>query len=323
MGSLNGIAGFILLLGTWCFTVHALDPTGKYSQGPVGLGDKAKLWYDVDFKAKTASLALKVADPAFVKSTAEPNWIGLGVAEPSSGSMLGADIITVEFAAGQTDKCVVKDRFVPFAAFPLIDSKTQSPAVYPKEDTCQGDGSWNLIRCVRDPKTAEMVMEVTRPLDAHDVQDRAIGPNQQNLIFAYGSSFGYHGSTRGSKQISLYDSQGAVVKPTAIAPLPADVTANQSFTTTQYSVPSDDDTTYVCTSFIADLGANERRMVVAAESLLQAKSGKNLVHHLVVHACADSAYFRGFQRTQRCGYKTDTPGPAGYGNCSNVIFACT
>jgi hypothetical protein len=323
MGSLSSITGLLFLFGTWSFTAHALDPTGKYAQGPVDLGAQAKLWYGIDFKGKTASLALKIADPAVAKSTAGPNWLGLGVSEPSSGSMLGADIITVEFAAGQADKCTVKDRFVPFAAFPLIDSRTQSPAVYPKEDTCQGDGSWNLIRCVRDPKTAEMVMEVTRPLDAHDVQDRAIGPNQQNIIYAYGSSFGYHSSARGSMQISLYDSQGAVVKPTTIAPLPADVTANQSFTTTQYKVPSDDDTTYACTSFIADLGPNQKRMVVAAESLLQAKSGNVLVHHLVVHACADSEYFRGFQRTQRCGYKTEVPGPTGYGNCSSVVFACT
>jgi hypothetical protein len=237
--------------------------------------------------------------------------------------MLGSDIITVEFAAAQTNNCTVKDRFVPFAAFPLINSSAQSPAVFPKEDTCQGDGSWTLVRCARDSKTAEMVMEVVRPLDAHDTQDRAIVPNQQNVDYAYGSSFQYHGSARGSRMISLYDSQGKVLAPATLAPLPSDVTANQSFTATQYSVPADDDTTYACTSFTADLGPNKQRMVVAVDQLMYPKSGALLVHHLVVHACTDSEYFRGFQKTSRCGYKTDVPGPTGYGNCSNVIFACT
>jgi hypothetical protein len=180
-----------------------------------------------------------------------------------------------------------------------------------------------MVRCARDTKTGEMVLEVTRSLDAHDTQDRAIGPNQQSIIYAYGSSFAYHGSARGSRQITLYDTQGSVTDSKTVKALPADVSARQSIVASQYQVPSDGDTTYACTSMIADVGPNGKRMVVAADALLKAKSGKNLVHHLIVHACQDSEYFRGFAKTQRCGYKTEIPGPTGYGNCSNIVFGCT
>jgi hypothetical protein len=311
------------LISACLLVVHALNPTEKYTQGPVDLGDHAKFWYDVDFKARIAHLALKVTDKASVNNAKDANWLGLGVSEPTSGSMLGADIVTGEFPGGETEKCTIKDRYVPFAAYPLFDSKNQSPSVYPKEDTCQADDSWKLVRCVRDVNVGEMVLEVTRSLDAHDAQDRPIGPNQQSIIYGYGSSFAYHGSARGSRQISLYDDQGSVINPKTVNALPADVSAKQNLVASQYRVPSDGDTTYACTSMIADVGPNGRRMVVAADPLLKTKSGKVLVHHLLVHACQDSEYFRGFSKTQRCGYKTEVPGPTGYGNCSNVVFGCT
>jgi hypothetical protein len=315
----------VIFLAATCLleVASALDPTGNYTQGPVDLGDHAQFWFEVEFKARIAHLALKITDAASVKDAATTNWIGLGISEPTSGSMLGSDIVTGEFAAGQVDSCTIKDRYVPFAAYPLIDNKNQSPAVYPSEDTCQADDSWKLVRCVRDSKTGEMVLEVTRSLDAHDTQDRAIGPNQQSIIYAYGSSFAYHGNARGSRQVSLYDNQGSVINQKAVQALPADVSAKQNIVASKYQIPSDDDTAYACTSIVADVGPNEKRMVVAVEALLKATSGKNLVHHLVLHACEDSEYFRGFAKTQRCGYKTEVPGPTGYGNCSNIIYACT
>jgi hypothetical protein len=319
-GSAYHRVAVIVLVAACLLAANALDPTGKYSQGPVDLGDKAKFWYDVEFKPRIAHLALKITDAASVKDAAKTNWLGLGISEPSSGSMLGADIVTGEFAAGQVDSCTIKDRYVPFAAYPLIDNKNQSPAVYPSEDTCQADDSWKMVRCVRDVKTGEMVLEITRSLDAHDAQDRAIGPNQQSVIYAYGSSFAYHGSSRGSRQVTLYNAQGSVANAKAVPALPADVSAKQNIVASKYQIPSDDDTTYACTSMIADVGPNEKRMVVAVEALLKTTSGKNLVHHLVLHACADSDYFRIFAKTQRCGYKTDVPGPTG---CSSVVYACT
>jgi hypothetical protein len=131
----------ICFIAAFLLVANALDLTGKYTQGPVDLGDHAKFWYDIDFKTRIAHLALKITDKASVKDVASADWLGLGVSEPTSGSMLGADIVTGEFSGGQTDNCTIKDRYVPFAAYPLIDNKNQSPAVYPSEDTCQADGS--------------------------------------------------------------------------------------------------------------------------------------------------------------------------------------
>jgi hypothetical protein len=142
--------------------------------------------------------------------------------------------------------------------------------------------------------TGEIVLEVTRSLDAHEAQDRPIGPNEQNIIHAYGASFAYHGSTRGSRQISLYDNQGSVINPKTVNALPADVSAKQNLVASQYQVPADGDKTYACTSMIADVGPTGRRMVVAVDSRLKTKSWKILVHHLIVHACQDSEYFLGF-----------------------------
>jgi hypothetical protein len=77
---------------------------GKYSQGPVDLGDHAKFWYDVDFNARIAHLALTINDKASVNNAKDVNWLGLGVSESTSGSMLGSVIVTGEFPGGKIEK---------------------------------------------------------------------------------------------------------------------------------------------------------------------------------------------------------------------------
>jgi hypothetical protein len=92
------------LISACLLVVHALDPMGKYSQGPVDLGDHAKFWYDVDFNARIAHLALTINDKASVNNAKDVNWLGLGVSESTSVSMLGSVIVTGEFPDGKIEK---------------------------------------------------------------------------------------------------------------------------------------------------------------------------------------------------------------------------
>lgn len=308
----------VLLLLAACFPLEALSISlAKYPEGPVELSPVASLWYDIDVSSDTARFALVVKDKNFVKNGS--NWIGFGIGEPTSGSMLGADIVTAEFAAGENEKCKVVDRYVPWAAYPLLEE----PSVFPVPDDCQTDKSWVLVQCARDTLSGEMVLEVTRSLKAHDTQDRAIGFGPQIVIHAYGVDFQYHSGARGSRSLTLYSKSGDIVPAMgAEMPLPSDVSANQSMVASDYNVPADRVTTYACTGFIGDTGPQKRRMIVAADAVLKSKAGKNVVHHLIVYLCEDSSFFRKYLgKTAKCSLDGEaSPLGNAEAKCSNFAF---
>lgn len=58
-------------------------------------------------------------------STVGGGWMGFGFGEPSSGSMLGADLVLASLSDGAVK---VSDTHVPFSAYPL----TQAPLPFPE-----------------------------------------------------------------------------------------------------------------------------------------------------------------------------------------------
>lgn len=309
--------------------IYSLEVVGEYNNGPVSLGDNVDFWYSINLDSRNASLAIRIKDPETINSVSTAAWIGLGVSEPSSGSMLGADIVSAEFGASQIDECTVTDRYVPFYAFPLIESTPDSPSAFPLPDDCQDDGSWVLARCERDPADGEIVLEVTRSLDAHDTQDRNITEGLNSIIYAYGRDFQYHEGRRGSQKVQLYklDTNGSVeIKPaTNDFELPDDVEGSVDVLATNYTIPATGSTIYSCTSHELDLGANGKRMIIAAEPVITA--GVDMIHHFTLYLCSGKEYAEKVKNTVECttGIGNNIFGPVGNSEamCQTLVYGCT
>lgn len=282
------------------------------------LSDKAKLHWTLHNDSRRISLALTVTDAA-VLSRKGVSWIGLGVSESSSGSMLGSDIVSAEFGNDMLDNCTVADRYVPFAAYPLGESTSNASSVFPNKDDCQTDGSWRLVSCTRNPGNGTAVLEVERSLGANDDQDRVIGPGDQAIIFAYGGSgFQRHGKERGSSRVVLYNEDGSYPKRD-ISPLPKDVSFTFNLQATNYSVPSANVTTYACTSVELPLPKSGKRALVAVDPVIKSTSGKNKAHHLLLFACADTPFIRSFKQTKYC--QGNGPGSP-EARCQALLYGC-
>ncbi|KAI0561462.1 Copper type 2 ascorbate-dependent monooxygenase [Gracilaria domingensis] len=300
---------------------NALKLSQDYEFGPISLSEDAELFYTVDLESSTASFAVVVNDTEIVSNSS--NWIGFGISEPTSGSMLGADVVTAEFSSGQTIECELTDRYVPFYAFPLIKSIADAPSAFPLPDDCQNDDSWTLISCMRSTEDGQLILEVSRSLDAHDAQDREIPPGPNSVIYAYGSAFAYHGSRRSSTRVILYEEDGTPDAGMDEKPLPEDVDGSIDVTATGWTVPSDKVTTYACTSKVIRLSPGEQRMIVAAEPILNATDDA-MVHHLTFWLCRSEEYAELTRSTVECSTGgSEIPGPQGsnFAQCATFIYA--
>lgn len=282
------------------------------------LSGKAVLSWTLDNDARRISLAVTVTDPA-VLSKKSASWIGLGVSESTSGSMLGSDIVSAEFGPDMLDNCTIADRHVPFAAYPIGERTASAPDVFPNKDDCQTDGSWRLVSCTRNPDNGTAVLEVERALDANDDQDRDIGPGDQAMIFAYGgSAFQRHGRERGSSRVVLYNEDGSYPSG-EISPLPKDVSFKFDFQATSYKVPSAKVTTYACTSIELPMPKSGKRSLVAVDPLIKSKAGKNKAHHLLLYACENRSFAKQFAKTKDC--QSEGPGSP-ESRCTALLYGC-
>jgi len=245
----------------------------------------------------SVQMALVITDPAVVTATASTLWLGIGVGEPTSGGMLGADIVTGEFATAGATTCRLVDRHVPQVAYPLGSTAGGGEGVFPVEDDCGTVPTWALVACTIEPETGTMTLEVTRDLAAGDpAQDRDIVAGRNILLFSYGDGFGYHGPRRRSVAVDLTKTGPQATGDRGLEEdgrLPPDVVASQLLTIPNYPIPTNR-TEYACMSFTADLPTNlttgGRRQVVAAEAVIDKTSvaGK-MVHHFLIFSCPASA----------------------------------
>lgn len=311
----------LLLLPALLAPALALEPDAAlYDAGPVRFDATGELWYGADLRAGTASLALRVTDRAVVNASAPAMWVGVGVSEATSGSMLGGDIVTAEFSAAD-DACVVTDRYVPFVPYPL----TEAPGAFPLPDACQDDGSWTVRRCARDVESGQLLLEVVRPIDAHDAQDMPLVAGKNSFIYAYGNAFAYHGASRGAMQVALFtDRDDPDSKPPAgDPPLPDDVDGSFEIRATDFEVLSNMTTTYACTTRRFDLGPAGKRMIVAAEPILDAPI--DMVHHFTVYQCTNAGYAQLTKNTTTCMSLNGINGPLANpaAGCSTFVYGCT
>lgn len=316
---------FFLLLLQLCLRFSpalTLDLSRSYQHGPIPFDSKAHFYFSINLNTSTAHLAILLTDSSVVSNAS--NWIGLGIAEPSSGSMLGSDVITAQFAAGQSSKCTFVDRYVPFYASPLGKTTNNATGARPINDDCQNDASWTLVRCQRSAIDRQMLLEVYRPLAAHDSQDRDIVPGDNSVIYAHGMTYGYHAARRSSIRVRMYnDANLNLPVAQSILSLPKDVDGSVLIGATGYIVPSEP-TTYACTSFKLDIKPGQKRMIVAAEPVLNATSSA-MVHHLTFWLCKGEEYAALTAKTIECGGRTNKiSGPQGgqQSQCSTLIYGC-
>lgn len=297
--------------------------TIEYDQGPKPLGSPADLSWSIDSDANTISFGLEVSD-AILRGNGTM-WVGIGVGEETSGSMLGADILTAEFNATELNKCTIMDRYVPFVAFPI----GEEPGVFPEQDDCQ---SWTLESCSRDPQRGTITLEVYRPLSSGstsrggsrllailDNQDREVGSGVQSIMYAYGNgNFAYHTKNRGTMRMVLFNDDFTYPTGT-ILPLSDDVTFNFSIVATNYTVPPK--TTYACTSALVPLLKSGKRFMVAADPIIRSTSGANKAHHLIAYACSATEYGRNFLNgTAECGSSGGPTNPDA--KCKAFLYGC-
>jgi len=242
-------------------------------------------------------MGLVITDPAVVTATASTLWLGLGVGEPTSGGMLGADIVTGEFGAAAATTCRLVDRHVPQVAYPLGSTAGGGEGVFPVEDDCGTVPTWALVACAIEPETGTMTLEVTRALAAGDpAQDRDIVAGRNILLFSYGDGFGYHGPRRRSVAVDLTKTGAQATGDRGLEEdgrLPPDVVASQLLTMPNYTIPTNR-TEYACMSFTADLPTNlttgGRRQIVAAEAVIDKTSVAGMmVHHFLIYSCRSTA----------------------------------
>ncbi len=276
----------LCLLQAWLVRAEL---TRQYDR-TAALSKEANLSWSFDREQKTFSFGLHVVTANV--STGDAAWVGIGVGEQSSGSMLGADILTAQFEKDVLDNCTTTNRHVPFTAFPIGEGNDN---VFPVEDRCQSDRSWKLVSCTRDPNKRSFTLEVVRPMEATTDQDRAIGAGAQPMMYAYGVAGGvaYHHANRATKRVILVDNNGSYPATNNLV-LPDDITKSFTVQAGNYVVPNVS-TTYACRTQKFNLAAGEKLQMVAVENIIGEKA-----HHFIVYGCEDNEFTRSYSQMAPC-----------------------
>lgn len=240
-------------------------------------------------------------------------WIGFGISESTTGSMLGADVVTVspntDAVSGGTiapgadaqDVVDVTDMFVPWASFPL----REGTAPFPFRDVCQ---SWDVLEADLTAQSQRVV--ITRSLDANgDSQDRDIVNGTNRVIYAWGNAsdsaatvMAYHGSRRGATALNF---------ATGATTLSLPETANETLSLhlSNYTIPAQV-TTYTCQRW--DIGeVYGAKDIVAVEPLLD-ETRQREVHHLLLHSCSQYYGMQYTNNPQEC--------VSPLGTCTTLIY---
>lgn len=301
--------------------LHAIMLSRVYHSGPIKLSANTTFYFDADPSTDIIHFALIVNDSDAVKLSGE-NWLGIGIGEPSSGSMVGADIVTAEFDDNVNDSCTITDRYVPFTASPLRNP----PSLFPEPDECS-ESDWNLIACSRNETSGVMVLEVNRSLSVTDVrQDRTILPGLSSILGAYGKTFEYHGANRQSAKIKLFGDEDI----NELRGLPNNINGHVEIRAKSFQVPTSA-TTYACTSDVVPLNkviksdisiVEEPAMIIAVEPVINDEATA-MVQHISLFLCSGESYASSISQTKVCN---DNPyGPLGFSEsgCTAMIYACT
>jgi hypothetical protein len=182
-----------LALFLCCATAAATSASTEYAAAYAGksedmLSGKYSLYW------RTTSTHLEIAINALT-----PGWVAFGLAEQTSGTMGGSDIVTVHFDTAGT----------PIATDTFAEDKSGL-----KTDTQQ---DWVVVK---GTKTAgSIAVELRRLLDTKDGSDRALATTTLDnpgrgtrVVIAYGASatVGYHSANRAGVLLPIMKTGAAV-----------------------------------------------------------------------------------------------------------------
>lgn len=293
---------FVLLL--LLFVAPAQTLSTVYANGPIPLSPapSSTLYFTVRRPLNEIDLALIVQLPP-PSATA---WLSLGITDPSSGGLRGADLYTVQFSpnsAGQCDKS--DDEYVPFAPFPLY----VSPQALPRRDS-SADETWTLKSCLRHAN-GTLELEVTRKIGiaANNSDDRPIAAGVQNVVHVYGEGGGYFAQNRSSTEVVFFneDDGEQVVQKRA---LPDDVSGNITL------VAGPDGSKNLTCFASRPLQLKPGRMVVAAEALVKSAN----VTRIVVYGCEDTDF--DFSRDCAIESRPFVLGLDTKARCNSAFYSC-
>ena len=217
-------------------------------------------------------------------SAATTGWLGFGFAEPSSGHMKGADMVTAAVVSGDVR---AEDRYADFAATTYAPSTSYANGYAGLTAALDTHDDWTIVSGSELGGTTEVWL--TRPLVTGDYQDRDVvsGPNRIVWAWSGADSVSYHGSNRGSGMITFFGSAAS-----------ADIPANDGswkLHMDAYTVPQQI-TTYACQGFA--LPTDRERHIVAIRPINVTQYN----HHAIVHICQDNAYHGQHASPQLCSY---------------------
>ena len=227
-------------------------------------------------------------------SASTVGWLGFGLAEPTTGHMKGADLVT---ASVSYDGIVsAQDCYADFA--PTLFA----PPNY-AEDFRGLTALWDTHNdwAIVSGREYDGVTEVwlTRPLDTGDTQDRVITAEATRIVWAWGEQdqVYYHGAHRGTTRTIFYGGDVSGF------PVYDGVWTGQM---QHYTVPHSQVTTYACQAITFD--ASQDRHIVAFRAVNVSK----YAHHAILHICTDNDYFALHTSPQLCSYDAiSNPCPGG------------
>lgn len=195
-------------------------------------------------------------------------WIGFGLSEPSTGSMIGSDMLVSEVTGGGVGPRIVRDMYATEFA-------------WPSEDACGQD--WELLAYESD--VTSTYLEVARLLDTGDVaQDRAIVPGPMKIVFAWGAGnvVSYHSGQVGAHTVSFIEPSPA---GTSLVALPGDAYA-VAVAMVEVPVAAGRDYAYYCKSFELPLAAQQHHVVQV--DLIADPNTAHVLQHLNLYICDNS-----------------------------------
>eukprot|EP00005_Dracoamoeba_jomungandri_P003953 CAMPEP_0174259122 /NCGR_PEP_ID=MMETSP0439-20130205/7994_1 /TAXON_ID=0 /ORGANISM="Stereomyxa ramosa, Strain Chinc5" /LENGTH=662 /DNA_ID=CAMNT_0015342897 /DNA_START=1104 /DNA_END=3094 /DNA_ORIENTATION=+ len=201
-------------------------------------------------------------------------WIGWGFGEPTSGSMPGADIVTV--IVPSTGEAILEDRWSSAFELPHIDECQDYELVSASSVVIEG--------------VKKTVVELKRKLDTGDSQDRVIAEGLTRVIMAWGNdaqtTVTYHSANRAVKSLELI--------PGAPAPITPPGAQTKSYNFPNITIPPQE-TSYLCSSF--QLPQLDAAQIISMSPNLNPNT-RQYTHHLVVMSCESerSWFYRKYQQ---------------------------
>jgi len=262
------IAAVLLATSTAFVTSAAVDPTTYTNSTELVDGVYTLFW-----RIERSAIYRGLEDHT-------TGWFGFGFGEPSSGSMIGSDMLVSE--VDELGRRVVWDAYATAFATP-------------HEDACQ---DWELISYAFDERRGVSSLEVVRALDTGETQqDRVVMPGPTRIVYAWGTgnSISYHKENVGTLVLMFIPSTEPELPDASTMP-----GIHTTDATMGYGSLIDADTLYMCHSL--ELPTLDRdHHVVQMDPIIDPVT-EEFVHHLFIHVCknVEGGYVSRYSQPSQC-----------------------